>query len=1270
MRSKLLVVVMMSGVFAVAALALAVIASITGSVGMGVTAGMLGAAGFTLTCLAALRAASTFSRTADTLSTRAKNLETRTRELATRHGSLAELVQVQRDEVLQADQQVRAMAQQVSRIHKDVRSLRGRVPAGFLGPIEGELADLQATSRESRRLVFESALQLGRSPRDIVSARMADDLFKDYLSRGELIRLRPLIEKFDLLPTQNLTTLRSLYRHYRSTGYWDLAGFVVQQIHAISGQQTDAYACSRLQREIEVFRYPARVRPVLPDGSAYDAAGPIVHLVGRVLPETQTGYTLRTHYTALAQARKGIPVAVVGQSGITTQNLSAVEHYTHQGIDYYLLPGPVRNEVFTDEWLSGNMVEFANLVQDLRPSVLHAQSDFFNALIVNVVGKQYGIPTVYESRGFWEESWLSKTITANNWAQEADPFFAMYGKPAAYELRRHAEEVARLQPDHVFTLAEVMRDYILESAEGRIQSERVSIVPNAVEAANFPVLEPSRPLRHDIGLPAEAVVVGYISSMVEYEGIDTLLDGYSRARDLTDQPLCLVLVGDGDYLETLKTQVRERNIPHVVFTGRVPHEQVLDYYSLIDIFVVPRKPSRVSDLVTPLKPFEAFSTGRAVILSDVRALAEIARQSQAVELFRAGDADDLSRKIVGLVADPDRRHDLQRRAARWVRNHRSWDRNVNQYYRVYAQLGFQGGNTLLLDSELTLDDRGVNPGELAEALRATPAPALSGWFTIQDARQSAEAILHHGWKFASFEAVPIATIDDWARYGREHRSWGFHLHAWEFMDPLLMEYDRTGDESWLREATRIACAWWAANRTATEDTDPMVWYDMSQSLRSPRLLALLHRTARVDGLRDETVILAAAFAQHLDELHLPRAYNPRNNHGFYTAVSQVHASIYGRAFPDARRTGAEGRERLAEMATLQFAPDGVHLEHSPDYHRMLLNSFERAVTDGLIEDEEIKRRVERAARVFGWMIQPDGTLVQLGDSPETRVVREDASSIDPATLFLLSDGKEGEPEAEELAAYHDGGYAFVRSPQPSAPGELIRSGYLAFSAAFHSRAHKHADDLNVVWFDKGQQILTDAGRFGYGELLSSSAPQRSEGFYYAAPERQFVEGTMAHNTLMMDGANQERRTRQPYGSGLGRCQAAQGAFDLSGRVHHPDYIHRRRVIYRPGEELLLKDSVFSQSAETRDGTIWLNISGQFELEAVGDELLFVSRSAQGDIRLSISGPGRLVDPVKGQDSPLRGWRSRHDQSLEAVWSVGFTFPIETRASVDTRLRFV
>lgn len=1155
---------------------------------------------------------------------------------------------------------------QAAQAAHDLEVLQRRVPAGTLDALRSSLSSLRAESLDSVRMSFENAILLKRAPEDVISEATARELFGLYLGRGQLLELRPLIESFDLLDGQNLTTVRRLYKFYRSAGYWEVAVRLVARVAELSGRDSDVAVVERITHEIAAYTSVDQSASGARPESAHDPSGPILHMVGRVLPDTQTGYTLRTHYTVAAQKRRGLPVAIVGQSGITGREDRSPHHYVHQGIDYHLLPGPPRSEMLLDEWVNHNIVELGRLVASVRPSILHAQSDFFNAVVVHAVGTRYGIPTVYEARGFWEESWLSRTISTQGWDTKAEALFETYGLPDAYLLRREAEAASRLLPDHVFTLAEVMRDHILTTADGEISTDRVSIVPNAVEASQFPVQEPDRALADSLGIPSEAVVVGYISSIVEYEGIDTLVEGFALARATGDEEMYLLVVGDGDHLPVLKAQVAEQDVPNVVFTGRVPHEDVLRYYGLIDIFVVPRRPSAVSNLVTPLKPFEAFSTGRAVILSDVEALKEIATKSGAVESFRAGSAPDLARVIRLLVEDPAYRRELGDRAARWVRHHRSWEANVSEYFRVYRELGFAGVGSPRLLADLALSGRGLSGGEVVESLAVTPLPAVTGWFPPDDSGQSPAEILEHGWRSARFGNVVLRDDIDWSRSSTVHRSWGFHLHSWELVDPFLADFDATGDPQVLAEAVRIAIDWIGSfHDREAGGTDAMAWYDMSVALRTPRLLGLTMRAARTAGMEDDAVVLVAALLGHLDELHEDRAYNPKNNHGFYAAAAQAHVARHAPSLPGASPAGQEGRRRLTEMADLQFAADGTHLEHSPDYHRMLLGSFEHALSDGLIQDQDVAQRIRRAAHVLGWMVQPDRTLVQLGDTEGKVLDAPQVESTDPRTQFVLTDGVSGEAPDAELAVFPDGGYAFVRSPRPSGPGELGAGGYLAFAAAFHSRAHKHADDLTVVWFDRGQQILTDGGRFGYGDLLPPDSPLRDEGFYYGQPQRQYVEGTMAHNTLMMDGRDQQRRGRQPFGAALGECVERAGVFDLSGRVAHGDYVHRRRILYRPGAELLLKDAVYSHREEEREGILWFNVNGVFELEQDGPEPVF---SVPGrNLSLRIVSDATLVAPVRGQEDPLRGWTSRRDGTLDPVWSVGLRFPVAERAQVQTRL---
>lgn len=486
-------------------------------------------------------------------------------------------------------------------------------------------------------------------------------------------------EALTMLP---LRELRRISTHTRKLGYWRLSNRVLRQIVSVTKSQSDITALESREDELAVFE-GKRLLQVNEDRLAYvPEPGFILHVVGKVLPKTQSGYTLRTHYSAMAQIRSGYKVAVIGLIG-ESDNPDEIVRDVIDEVSYVRFPGLPRNRSKLSLWLQSNVDLLANFVKWERPEALHAHSDFMNAYVASVVGKHFGIPVVYESRGFWEESWLSRVEQAFNisdWQAASGDL----GMPEAYSLRQRMEMVMRSEVDHVVTLASVMKRHIVELGGC---SESVTVIPNAVDASQFPVVERDKNLVGRLGIPEDALIVGYISSIVEYEGIDVLIRAFDeRAR--TD--LCeghLLIVGDGAHLDSLKSLVLELNTPRVHFTGRVPHNEILSFYSVIDIFVVPRRPSTVCRLVTPLKPFEAFSTGRAVIVSDVDALLEIAHEGDCVRVFRAGDHLSLAEEIVSLAKDSHTRNELGARAAEWVRTARSWDANAEAYESVYRHLG-------------------------------------------------------------------------------------------------------------------------------------------------------------------------------------------------------------------------------------------------------------------------------------------------------------------------------------------------------------------------------------------------------------------------------------------------------------------------------------------------------------------------------------------------------------------------------------------------------
>src|SRR5690606_31669027 len=115
--------------------------------------------------------------------------------------------------------------------------------------------------------------------------------------------------------------------------------------------------------------------------------------------------------------------------------------------------------------------------------------------------------------------------------------------------------------------------------------------------------------------------IGYVGSIGGYEGLDDLVRGFGQLVGKGIKAR-LVRVGDGNVLSDLKSLTASLRLDaEVVFAGRVPPKMVPKYMSIMDVIALPRKPVRVCELVSPLKPLEAMATKVPMVVSDVPALA-------------------------------------------------------------------------------------------------------------------------------------------------------------------------------------------------------------------------------------------------------------------------------------------------------------------------------------------------------------------------------------------------------------------------------------------------------------------------------------------------------------------------------------------------------------------------------------------------------------------------------------------------------------------------
>jgi glycosyltransferase involved in cell wall biosynthesis len=221
-----------------------------------------------------------------------------------------------------------------------------------------------------------------------------------------------------------------------------------------------------------------------------------------------------------------------------------------------------------------------------------------------------------------------------------------------------------------------------------VDADRIVVVPNAVDIDRFRPIQRSDELAGSLGIAPGDPVVGYISSFTRYEGMHYLLEAAARLR-AAGRKLHVLLVGDGVEEEALVAIGRRLGLDDgtLIMPGRVPHDDVMRYYSIIDVFVVPRTNDRVSQLVTPLKPYEAMALERALVVSDVPALREMVIPDETGLIFRPEDDADLADVLGRLLDDPELRARLGRRAREWVAASRTWDQNGRLYRELYERLG-------------------------------------------------------------------------------------------------------------------------------------------------------------------------------------------------------------------------------------------------------------------------------------------------------------------------------------------------------------------------------------------------------------------------------------------------------------------------------------------------------------------------------------------------------------------------------------------------------
>ncbi|WP_282040874.1 polysaccharide pyruvyl transferase family protein [Halomonas alimentaria] len=480
-------------------------------------------------------------------------------------------------------------------------------------------------------------------------------------------------------------TFRALFWAQQNAGLVEEAYQTLLSLRMFLGDKPTVMQRERLELLYSQPAYQLNLREQLPVQASQPVYQPVkrrlAYVLHNSLPYSSGGYATRAQglargltakgYEVIAFTRPGYPVDINSQVSPADVPSSQVI----DGVTYVRSLEPSRKKLKMKDFLPAATDVMIEHFKHYKPEVVVAASNYICALPALFAARKLGIPFVYEVRGFWEITRLSR-----------EPGFI---NNASYKIQELMEAFVCNQADQVLTLTKAMR---AELARRGVDEAKIELVPNACEPERFQPGTRDADLASHLSIPENVPVIGYIGTFVDYEGLEDLARACGLLKE-KGQEFRLLLVGNENVSGTgrgpisqaiLDAADRYRFRNWLIMPGRVRHEKVAAYYSLIDIAPFPRKPWPVCEMVSPMKPMEAMAMEKMVVVSSVSALAEMVGQGEFGVIFEKGNERALACALSSVISDPELRSRMGRVGREHVLKERTWLRSSERFANAIA----------------------------------------------------------------------------------------------------------------------------------------------------------------------------------------------------------------------------------------------------------------------------------------------------------------------------------------------------------------------------------------------------------------------------------------------------------------------------------------------------------------------------------------------------------------------------------------------------------
>jgi hypothetical protein len=487
--------------------------------------------------------------------------------------------------------------------------------------------------------------------------------------------------------------------------------------------------------------------------------------------------------------------------------------------------------------------------------------------------------------------------------------------------------------------------------------------------------------------------------------------------------------------------------------------------------------------------------------------------------------------------------------------------------------------------------------------------------------------------------IPKDSID-WTEDPFDDWTWQFYYHSLRMVSYLVSAYEYTGELEYLTEAKWYVESWIEHNPDPRQQASERAWDDHSTANRISTFLQFWN-SYRDSPIQDETfsILFLNILRLHGEFTADSDNYYWGHNHGIYQDRSLLQLSILFPNFEESNEWNKVATNRLDKHLREDITESGVHKEHSPSYHFLVMSLFmsiDEFNRHYELSNQLLESKIYSMQEYLAYIVKHDGTFPLVGDSGLENGLRLKESSIVSENLLNLKVGIEDGAKFENYCTgYYDAGVG-INKLQFS-EGENF---YFAIFSAFHNSVHKQSDDLSFVLSYDQTDYFVDSGKYNFDE---------------ADPYRQYVRSVFAHNTIVVDGESYDYRDPENFGQSElynFECNETYSIFQAKHTIYDGVEINRNVVVlYDQG--IIIHDSIKSQ--ENHDYSQVFNIGADVEIQNIQyNEILLSSRIDNSSLFVTQMTNIASIESFHGSDNPKMGWRSESFNQIHPISSIVFS----------------